>query len=152
MKNIFKKSSISAGFDSIIAKGSTIIGDIRIGLGQTFVVDGNVIGKGTIVSESPSNDTPKENKLCSTLIINSGAGVECNSIIAHNVVVAGTLKCESLIVFQQLSILAGANVECDTIKYGQLSVEPTARVSGLLEITTKGENDVIATGHNEHND
>jgi cytoskeletal protein CcmA (bactofilin family) len=118
MKNPFKRTE----FDSIIAKGTSVYGKILVGENQIVVVDGEVFGD--IVAKSTGHDK-------STLVV--GGAVVNDLVMVSNVTIIGSLKCTKLVVQGQLAIHNGAVVNADTVEYGTMIIEPSAKVTGWMK-------------------
>lgn len=120
MKNPFKR----AGFDSLIAKGTAIHGDLVLDLGSTTIIDGSVNGRTIMVNET-------ENKGSTTLII-GGAVHLVDGLTVSDVTITGTLTCDTLHVEGTLAIKLGAKVTAQLVRYRRLIIEPGATLNARL--------------------
>jgi cytoskeletal protein CcmA (bactofilin family) len=119
MKNPFAR----AGFDSLIAEGTTISGNVFIKNGQTLIIDGKVTGMSLVPIDTSVVDK-------TTVVINGE--VIMDTVGISNATITGSLTCKVLSVEGQLAIKAGASVKASEIRYRTLVIEPGAIVFGQM--------------------
>lgn len=132
----------SKGFDSLIAPGQTILGDLILAKGSTSQIDGAVLGQSIKAETVRLDGTSKAvlktmSKSPTTLVINGT--VTTDNVEVENVTISGVLYCKSLIVSGTLAIRKGAKVNADVICYQQMIIEPGAIINGNLKYSIQDD-------------
>lgn len=125
IKKYFKNHFKRTGFDSYISKNLHLHGSMCLDADFCTVLDGTF--EGTSILEY--GDT----KNGSTTLHIGGDARAADNVEVQNVFITGSLTCKTLIVRGTLSIMDGAIVVCDLIKYNRLMIQNGARITGKLE-------------------
>lgn len=120
----------SKGFDSLIAKGLNIKGQMALAPGSTTQLDGTMSGESIAVEADP---TGKGNKVDKTTLVVNGLASTLKSIVVPNVTITGHVTCDVLEVVGILAIKKGAIVTATKILYATLIVETGAIINGHFE-------------------
>lgn len=119
MKNPFTRT----GFDTLIAKGTSIHGDLVLPQGSTTIIDGVVLGRR--ISTAPEKAGP-------TSLIIGGEVTMTDDVTVTDVTITGHLTCDALHVEGTLAIKLGAKVKADVVRYRRLIIEPGAVLAARL--------------------
>ncbi len=119
MKNPFK----TQGFDSVIAKGTVVRGEML--LNGTCVIDGNFAG------ESIRSDQNAETNTKNVLVINGTVDVK-EVVMSDDLTITGSVTACTVRVDGVLAIKAGCTLKASVIYYRTLVAEPGAAIIGEL--------------------
>lgn len=123
---IFKsKSHSTSGFDTLIGTNVTLDSvHLRIAADTTVVVNGT-IANAKIETSSSRGKT--------MLVINGSVHCTDGELSVNNLVHAGKLECDVLIVDGELTVKAGSTLVANEIRYNKLIIEPSAIITGHLQ-------------------
>jgi cytoskeletal protein CcmA (bactofilin family) len=126
------------GFDTVIGKGSTLIGDFVIAASTTAVIEGT--GYLSSVTESKIDDKKGKTTLrVDGLLVGPGwqdyrttSDKSTLDIEVSNVIITGKVVCETIRVEGTLAVKAGATLMANKILYRELIIETGAVVHGQM--------------------
>ena len=123
----------SRGFDTLIGKGTVIMGVLSISTDTTAVIDGqafmtDVNGRGESLTNKDQGKT--------TLHVNGQlagpGGTSDVDIEVQNVIVTGKVSCNEIRVEGTLAVKSGATLKATKILYRELIIETGAVVHGQM--------------------
>jgi len=131
---MFSKKLSADGFTNLISPRTTVNG--------TVTYDGVLKVQGKITGEVIDYQRDAEvSKREATIIIDAGGEVQSDKVTAISAIIKGRLACKTLTVEQTLRVHAEARVDCVTIYYRTLEIEPGAELHDcrLIHLDRAGE-------------
>lgn len=118
------------GFDSLIAKGLTVRGELLLEVNSTLIIEGAVFASAVRVANPES---VKSNK--TTLRVTGELGQMGDKLLdieIQNVIITGKVECNELRVEGTLAVKSGASLVANKILYRELVVETGAIMNGAM--------------------
>jgi cytoskeletal protein CcmA (bactofilin family) len=131
----------SRGFDSLIGKGTTIHGEMRIAANSTALIEGNGYLSSVLGETIDGKVSAKTTLHVNGQLQDAADGTPLN-IEVHNVIITGKVVCKTIRVEGTLAVKAGATLIAEKILYRELIIETGAVVHGQmshLDYVSEGE-------------
>lgn len=121
----------SRGFDSLIAKGLTVHGQIMMTADSTLEVEGNAY-LDRVIGDTSGDKLATKTTLRVSGILAGPAGSNELDIQVHNVVITGSVVCKTIRVEGTLAVKRGARLVADNIYYRNPIIEPGSIIHGNM--------------------